>query len=723
MIKFRGTISHIFYPKKGLDENKNMQRAGFVVKSNMQGKKNIRCFGFVPQIQIGDYFEFEGEFDDSTFSIKRLMRIDDDEQGATAMLTYCFGPKTSQKIIHSIEDNPVKAWDLFKNHQDVFREKIKFVMGVGPKKVQKALTKYEDHIVVESIFERFHIYGLSLSKSLSIYDAWGNDSLRNIETNPYSLIQFKGITFEVIDKIGLLHYKLEKTNSNRVYAGVQYVMNYSETCGDVFCDLEGPNGLVALTSSLLKVDEPLIREEIFNLLEKKKICIEDFQHKKIVYLPYMYNAEQGIASLIKKLVNQMPVENDWINNEINEYETDHGFQLATMQREAVETAIKNQFSIISGPPGSGKTTIIDCICTLLKKENPRVTIKLAAPTGKAAKRMSESTGMDASTVHRLLEYNPQTGEFNYNASHPFHTDVLIVDEFSMMGLILTYKFLLAVPNNGRIIFVGDKNQLPSVDAGKVLEDLLNVEMIPHIILNKIYRQGNDSSILTRALDVSHGKLPNLEDSKDFTFWEEDNIKYLIDGVLGLYLDECEKYGIDNVMFLTPMNKYDLGVNNLNGLIQEQVNPLKLNDPEIKSGKNHFRLNDRVIQLTNEEDYEVYNGMIGKIIDITKEDKSLDIKDSITVDFGDGVICEYLRDRFENIKHAYAMTIHKSQGSEAKSVIMLCHSSQKFMLTKKLVYTGMTRAKTHLHIVGEKTIFKQSLIKKERPRNSRLTYCF
>ena len=284
----------------------------------------------------------------------------------------------------------------------------------------------------------------------------------------------------------------------------------------------------------------------------------------------------------------------------------------------------------------------------------------------------------------------------------------------------TYQFLKAVPGNCMVIFVGDKNQLPSVDSGNVLGDLLEVEFIPKVILNEIYRQGKDSTILQRALDMSNDKMPDLSDSKDFTFWEERNVQDLQTGVLDLYFNECKTYGIENVMFLTPMNKYELGVNTLNEIIQDTVNPYVKGRPQIKVGKRFFRLNDRVVQLTNEDDFGVYNGMVGTITDITLEDKDLDVKDSITVDYGN-VQCEYTRERFENIKLAYALTIHKSQGSEAQSVIMICHSSHRHMLTKKLIYTGMTRAKKHLHLVGEKSMVKHALTVQEPPRNSRLAY--
>lgn len=723
MEKFRGFVQWIFYPKNGLDKNKNLQRCGFNIKTQ---KKTVRCFGTVPQIQIGDYFELQGEWDgETTFQVKHLIRVDDDCRGATSMLIFCFGPKTAQNIIHAIDDNAMKAWDLFKNHPDRFIAQMDRVKGVGAKKLEKAFDKYETHIAVDVLFEKFAPFGLSLNQALSIYDVWGNKSMDKINKNPYSLMSLKKIPFQVIDRIGLEAFELSKENIQRLRAGIMSVMYSLNNRGHDFIRLSHPSNSEKLTlidtaSHILHVDKTLVREAVFDEIDNGSLMLDKQGLFDIVYLPLMYKAEKGVAQHVVGMLAQNGVSQEKVEKMIEEYEDEKHFKLAEKQKEAIRTSVRNRFSIISGPPGSGKTTIIDCITKILQGLDPEIKIQLAAPTGKAAKRMSESTGMDAETVHRLLKFSPQTHDFTYNENNHLEADVLIIDEFSMMSIELTYQFLKAVPGNCMVIFVGDKNQLPSVDSGNVLGDLLEVEFIPKVILNEIYRQGKDSTILQRALDMSNDKMPDLSDSKDFTFWEERNVQDLQTGVLNLYFNECKTYGIENVMFLTPMNKYELGVNTLNEIIQDTVNPYVKGRPQIKVGKRFFRLNDRVVQLTNEDDFGVYNGMVGTIVDITLEDKDLDVKDSITVDYGN-VQCEYTRERFENIKLAYALTIHKSQGSEAQSVIMICHSSHRHMLTKKLIYTGMTRAKKHLHLVGEKSMVKHALTVQEPPRNSRLAY--
>ena len=727
-MKIRGYIDYCIYPRNGLDKSKPMQFAVLSIKlqKRIEGKSVVRVAGQVPLCQVSDYFEFEGEFDgQGSFQIKQAYRVDDDEQGAMSMLVFCFGTKTAEKMVNmAYNGSSMSAWNAFKEHPDSFFNTVTQVKGIGPRKVQKGILKYENHIAVDTLANRFQKYGLYLNKALSVYEAWGSKSLEKIESNPYSLIDLPNIPFETIDKIGLNYYGLSINDSRRIYGGVLACMRaIMQNKGHTFVWLKGRKGfrtlnLLDAASHLLKIDQSLVLEEVINLSKDKKLILDKKGFFDIVYLPEMYQAEKGIATCIRDSIAQNSVTDEYISQAITEYENNKGFQMADKQKEAVHIAVKNKFSIISGPPGSGKTTIIDCICGLLRKIYPGVNINLAAPTGKAAKRMTESTGMPASTVHRMLEYSPQNKAFTRNKNNPLDADVIIVDEFSMMSTMLTYQFLQAVPQRCIVIFVGDKQQLPSVDAGKVLEDLLDIHYIPKVILNKIYRQGNDSTILQRALDISNEKMPDLSPAKDFIFWEESNIDALQHQLLELYYQECKTYGIDNVLLLTPMNKYQLGVDTLNLIIQAELNPPKDTVPELKSGKRVFRLHDRVIQLKNEDDYGVFNGMVGTIVEIEKGDKDLGTRDSFTVDFGD-VLCTYTRDRFENIKHAYALTIHKCQGSEATSVLMVCHSSQKIMMRKKLIYTGMTRAKKKLQMVGEKSMISYCLNIEEEPRNSKL----
>lgn len=723
-MKIRGYVEYIVYPRFGLDRLQSIQFAVFNIKC-VSIKKIVKCVGKVPFLSVGDYMEFDGEMDkENSFQLNTAIRVDDDDLGAISMLTYVFGPKTAIKVMKAFNDDAMLAWNTFKDNEQRFYNCLENTKGIGQKTIEKAYLKYENHIAVDVIFNKFSKYGLSLNKSLQIYDKYGEKTLETLKENPYTLVNLDKIPFDVIDRIAQGYYKIDKLDEKRISAGIIQTLKSINTLGHTFMRLNeesyyGEPTLLNQTQSMLHVDKALVRDEVINLARDKKIVLEKQGFKDIVYLPALYKAEKGVATMVKNYIAVNTISDSFINSAIENFEKVHSFKLADKQKEAISTSVKNQFSIISGPPGSGKTTIMDVICEIFTKLKPNVNIKLAAPTGKAAKRISESTHRSAETVHRLLRYLPVDNAFTFNENNPLDADVLIVDEFSMMGISLTNHLLKAIPQKCCVIFVGDKEQLPSVDAGQVLEDLLSVSYIPKVILNKIYRQKDDSTILQRALDLSNETIPNLEDTKDFIFWDEEDVSNLKDGLIELYFKEVEKYGIENVLLLTPQNKGDLGVDSLNECIQSKYNPS--NHKELKSGKRMFRVKDRVIQLTNEDDFGVFNGMVGTITDIIVEDSTFETRDTIVVDYGDA-ICEYTRERFDNIKHAYAMTIHKCQGSEAKSVLIVCHSLHKYMLRKKLIYTGMTRAKNMLQFVGEKKMIAYAVEHNKEPvRNSKLCY--
>lgn len=726
-MRLRGYIDFVIYPKGGLDPSKLLQFAVFSVNSLKKvglNKKRLKCVGKIPMFaEVGDYLEFEGDFDTSgDFKFTTAQRVDDDQPGAEAMMAFCFGKKTSEKIASAFENDFLKAWNAFKDHRDQFIMHAIAVKGVGKGTLDKGIMKYENHMAVDLLANKFSKYGLHLPKALTVYEAWGSSCLKRIEANPYDLIDIP-ISFDIADRIAIGCYGISKLDSRRIYAGVQAVMKtVMQMKGHTFLWLNHPQhqdeSLVPAASRKLKVDTSSILEEIINLSRDSRLCIERKGFHKIVYLPAMLKAEKGIASIVKQSISENRIPEDYMNSFIAKYEKVQGFELADMQKLAVKTSVKNKLSIISGPPGSGKTTIIDCICRLIESVDSDASIRLCAPTGKAAKRMTESTGRQAMTVHRILEFSPELKGFGRNETNPIDADVLIVDEFSMMSVSLTYSFLKAVSPHSMVIFVGDKEQLPSIDPGKVLEDLLNISFMPRTILDRTYRQKRTSTILNRALDVSHHIMPDLSPAEDFRFWEEQDVEELQSRVVSLYYEECGKYGLENVLLLSPMNKNELGVDRLNEIIQDELNPCIDGEPELKHGKRFFRKHDRVVQLKNEENYDVYNGMVGEVIDIELGDATLGTFDKMLVDF-DGHVVEYERGRFEHLKHAYAMTIHKSQGSEAKSVIIVCHSSQAVMMRRKLIYTGMTRAKSKLQMCGEARMIDYSLSRKEEPRNSKL----
>ena len=336
--------------------------------------------------------------------------------------------------------------------------------------------------------------------------------------------------------------------------------------------------------------------------------------------------------------------------------------------------------------------------------------------------MSEATGMEASTIHRLLGYNPETG-WKYNEHNPLQVDLLIVDEFSMVDIVLFERLMKAISSDTVVILTGDKDQLPSVDPGQVLEDLIDVDYIPKTILEKIYRAVDGSTTLPRALDFNfQERVPDLTDAQDFAFIEtpESDIQATKDEVLQLYLKKVTQWGVENVCLLEPQNKGDIGCDVMNVEIQAILNPYDEDKPEMKVGfKKIIRVGDRVLQLKNHPEFNLFNGMVGNVIDCIYSDTKNSNEDRIVVDY-DGMEHTYLREEFDELRLAYAMTIHKTQGSEYKCSIMLMDGLHRFMIKKRLVYTGMTRNKNELFIVGQKNMMQHALDNKERKRNTMLT---
>lgn len=723
-ISLLGYVDFVFWPKTGLDPNKVIQNAGFTIRCE-KPKRKIRCFGMVPQIKIGDYFELTGAFDESkyqSFQVKTLVRYDGNQPGALSLLIHLFGKKTAVKIINGLKMTPMEVMILFKEHQESFYNKVSSIKGIGEKTITKAYSRYENQMAVETIFSRFSKYGMTLTVALKIYTEWGDSSVKRIDADPYSLIDIDGIGFHLADNIAISYYGIQSDSAKRVEAGIMMVMRDLCSFGHSFIHITKPRvkGLPSLIDSarqLLSLDETILKEKIADLVKEKKLIQDVYQFERILYLPSMNKCEKSIASIIKSHIGPTKADPVEVERLLKRYEEEHHITFADKQEEAVKTSALNKLSIISGPPGSGKTTIIDAICSILTTLDPELTIMMGAPTGKAAKRIAESTSREASTVHRMLKYNPFCEQFEFNEGNPLPADVLIIDEFSMMDIILTGHFLKAVPKKASLIIVGDHNQLPSVGPGKVLEDLLSVDLIPKTVLDQIYRQSDGSTVLPRAFKIRNEEMPDLSDSDDFHFHEFEKPEAIQESLLECYINKINEFGIENVCVLTPMNKGPLGVDELNEMIQSKINP-GFGSSEIAYGKKKFRVNDIVLQIKNEQKFDVYNGMTGKIIKIELEKDGYD-EDLIVVDYGD-CICEYTRDRFDKIKLGYVLTVHKSQGSEYASVLLIMDKAHRGMMRKRLIFTAWTRVKKTLDVFGQKSMVQYCIKNSnEPPRNSKL----
>lgn len=720
-------VKYIIYPKT---KYKTETTQFFVLScQDPFTKSKITCAGNLLSCQVGDYLEFTGNWEKGkdgkeTFRFDYAQRVESDEYGCASLMSYLFGPANAKKIIASYEDDPIVAFETFKYSLPIFKVDMIPVKGIGPKIIEKAEVKYEKSLKIESLYNKFFKYNLSINQIIKIINHWGSRTDEKMNENVYNLLYLDGFKFEVVDTIAQKFYHIDKTDKRRIKAVLtQILINNSSMTGDCFMYLEGENGLISKAQEKLDISSQVIIENMIELSKSRVLYTEIVGYDTIVMLYDINEAEKQLAQVVASLVrNNIIVKRTKIDDYIEEYESSKGFKLADKQREAIKTSAINQFSIISGPPGSGKTTIVDAICTIFKKSKKNCRIKLCAPTGRAAKRMMESTGMEASTIHRLLGYSPQGWKYDENNPLP-DVDVLIVDEFSMTDLRLAHRLLMAIGMNTVVIIVGDQNQLPSVDAGQVLEDLLKVLYIPKTILNKIYRQKAGSTVLQRALDFNDEKEVDLSDSSDFHFIEEDDLEAVKEKTIQLYLEEVEKYGIDNVSLLVPQNVGPIGTVEFNTILQDVLNPFKTKEEEIRIGKRRkYRLNDRVIQLKNMAEFDIYNGMIGTIKEIIYNESS-PAESSMIVDFGDDITHEYTRTEFDLLQLAYATTIHKSQGAEFLSAIMVMDERQKFMNRKKLVYTGWTRIKNELHIVGQKKMVQHAILNKDKERKTRLVSKF
>lgn len=737
-MQVKGTIQFVVYPKTPQGDSIQFHVFSIRLTENTPGlPRNIKAVGHALPYPAGTYVELDGlPASDGDFKFTSCVRCDNDELGAKSMLEFCFGARSARNIIeNAYEDRAMDAWMEFKHHPDRFMEKATRLRGIKTRKVQNALEKYESHAALDALMIAYSPYGLQGDLLNHVYARLGSRALSAIEANPYCLCRY-GVPFKVADRIARNKYGYSEYDPKRIQAcctsSIHLLMN---TKGHDFVWLDHPqapgDSLIPLVTKTLNLDAARIRTVVADLVVQGVFILKTMPDSPTpaLYLPVMAQAEETIASNFYRLsqpCETTPFTEDQVEEQIQAYEAAHGFQLADLQHQAVLESMRHPLSLISGPPGSGKTTIIDCICTLFQFFGLS-NIQLAAPTGKAAKRMTESTGLPASTIHRLLGYYDE--EFHVNAEEPLCADALIVDECSMCGTRLFAALLEAIPPHCRVIFVGDHDQLPSVDAGQVLDDMMQIDFIPKTVLNKVYRQGSDSTILQRALDLSAGRQPDFNPAGDFAFYqyEATETASLVRDVLGLYHSEINEWGQDNVMLLTPMNKGGLGTVELNALIQNEINP-RQGDAYLKVGKREFRLGDRVMQTKN-QGVDLSNGLVGRVIAIQHEDKETHTEEGLTVDYGD-FTQDYTRSGLStqdgqtvaplaDLTHAFAMTIHKCQGSEAQSVILLCDSSQQFMIRKKLIYTGMTRAKKRLQIFGQKSMLLQAVLKDEPSRLSRI----
>jgi exodeoxyribonuclease V alpha subunit len=577
------------------------------------------------------------------------------------------------------------------------------IEGIGPKRIAMIARAWEEQKEIRSIMIFLQDHGVGSGFAARIFRQYGSDSIRVVRENPYRLAtEVHGIGFVTADRIAQ-KMGFARDSELRAEAGILYVLHELTDEGHVYYPYEP---LLAKCREILEIDREIVVRALALLAESRQLVLEDLnadpaafeENHKAVYLAGYFLAEKLLAHHLKLLIRSpravkaIAAERaiPWIQEKL-------GITLAGRQVEAIRALADHKVMVVTGGPGTGKTTIINAMIRIFA--GLKTKILLAAPTGRAAKRMTEATGHEARTIHRLLEYSFQKGGFQKDAESPLDCDLLIVDEASMIDTLLAHYLLKAVPPRATFVLVGDVNQLPSVGAGNVLKDIIDSRAVPVVELKEIFRQASQSAIILNAHRINEGQMPHLENSRekleDFYFVEQEDPQKVLEMIVTLVKERIpRRFGLDpldGIQVLTPMHRGIIGGQNLNLELQKALNPG--DEGVIRMGR-LYRIGDKVMQIANNYDKEVYNGDIGRITGIDTEGQEVLV--SI-----DGREIPYDFSELDELVHAYAVSIHKSQGSEYPAVVIPILTQHYILLQRNLLYTGVTRGKRLVVIVGTK----------------------
>ena len=563
-------------------------------------------------------------------------------------------------------------------------ERLYEVPNIGRKRVAKIRESWEKQKDIKNVMLFLQGYGVSTAYAAKIYREYGKESIDKVKENPYRLADdIWGIGFKTADGIAA-KMGYEKEDPRRCRSGILYTLGQLSDEGHVYA---GEEQLVKTAGQLLEAGETAIRDILARMFQAEDLILD----KDAIYLPPFYHAECGTSRRLRNLAESTGRSLFDGLFDPSSLTAETGIEYDEVQLAAIRQAVTSKVMVLTGGPGTGKTTTTQGIIAALKKAGLRVL--LAAPTGRAAKRMSEATGMEAKTIHRLLEYNPQDG-YKRNDENPLEGDALIVDECSMIDILLMNNLLKAVPVGMRLVLVGDIDQLPSVGAGNVLRDIIDSQRIPVVRLVRIFRQAQKSRIVMSAHAINRGKFPDTSNGRDtdFFFMKEEDPERAAASIVRLVkerLPRAYRESPNRIQVLTPMQRGVVGAANLNLLLQQALNP---SGPSLNRGGYTYRQGDRVMQLRNNYDKDVFNGDLGYIREVDTEERTL------TVDF-DGKTVEYDVTELDELTLAYATTIHKAQGSEYPIVVMPVLMTHFVMLQRNLIYTGITRAKKICVLIG------------------------
>ncbi|CAI8817662.1 SF1B family DNA helicase RecD2 [Methylococcus capsulatus] len=594
-------------------------------------------------------------------------------------------------------------------------ERLEELDGIGPKRRARVAEAWAEQKVIREIMVFLQSHGVGTSRAVRIYKTYGEEAIVKVTENPYRLaLDIWGIGFKTADQIAQ-HLGIPPDSLIRAQAGVRHALQVWSEQGHCAA---ARDKLVAMAVDLLSIPESIIETAIAAELEAENLVAESIEDGELLYLTPMHRAELGCAAQIQRLLDGvLPWGEIDIDKALPWVEEKSSLTLSESQRQAVATVLRRKVAIITGGPGVGKTTLVNSLLLILRGK--RVRVQLCAPTGRAAKRMTETTGIEAKTVHRLLEFDPSAFRFKRDADNPLDTDLLVIDEASMTDTVLMNQLLKAVPDEAGLLIVGDVDQLPSVGPGAVLADLIDSGAVPTVRLTEIFRQAQSSRIIVNAHRINQGQMPLLAprgEASDFYLIEADTPE---DIAAKLYFTVTEriprKFGfdpIDDIQVLAPMNRGGLGVRSINVELQQRLNAH--GEPKVQKFGTTFAPGDKVIQRVNNYDKEVFNGDIGRITAIDLE------QSTVHVDY-DGREVSYELGELDELSLAYAVSIHKSQGSEYPVVVIPLSMQHYMLLERNLLYTAVTRGKKLVVVIAEpKALAMAVKNRKSRRRITRLS---
>ena len=715
---------------------RNAENGYTVVNISVEGD-DVVCTGYFSDITEGDQIIAEGSFvEHKQYGIQFTVASYEIKEPETsvAMEKYLgsgiikgVGPALSAKIVKKFGD---ETFNIIEREP----ERLAEIKGITEKKAIEIGSQFEEKKEFRNAMIFLNQYGVSNALAMKIYKEYGIKVMKIVRENPYRLADdIAGVGFKTADEIAL-RMGFSPESSMRMKAGISFALSMAASNGHTYLLYED---LYEESKRLLGISEAEFENDIYELTIERKIVLKEVKGERRVYNNNLYYMELTVARKLLDLNAKSENNYKVMEAKVKEVEAKTGIKLGDLQRKAVYEAVESGLVIITGGPGTGKTTTINAIIKLFEMQN--MEILLAAPTGRAAKRMTETTGMEAQTIHRLLELNgnPEEGgsmRFERNELNPLEADVIIIDEMSMVDIYLMYSLLKAVTVGTRLILVGDVNQLPSVGPGKVLKDIIGSEKFNVVRLSEIFRQAAESDIITNAHKINAGQSIRLDNkSKDFFMLSMNSSLQIQRALVSLIAEKLPPY-VDaakyDIQVLTPSRKGELGVENLNKILQQYINPPAPNKREKQWGEMIFRENDKVMQIKNDYQMEwkivtkkgltikegsgVFNGDCGIIREINE------FAGTVTVEFDEGKIVEYTGATLEELELAYAITIHKSQGSEYPAVIIPLLNAPRPLLNRNLLYTAVTRARKCVTIVGsENSVNEMIQNESEMKRNSGL----